>query len=74
MDMPTDLDVVTHVAQPQSRAALLAGIPHDKKWALLKDLLEPLYYTHKVKDIAKIMKEQHGFIAKYSPKWLSVSC
>lgn len=50
---------------PQSRAALLAGVPHDKKWTLLKDLLEPLFHTHKVKDIARLMKEQHGFSAKW---------
>ncbi|KIX03559.1 uncharacterized protein Z518_07112 [Rhinocladiella mackenziei CBS 650.93] len=63
MDMPMNLDRESRSIQPQSRAALLAGVPHDKKWALLKDLLEPLFHTHKVKDIARIMKEQHGFSA-----------
>ncbi|KAJ9496750.1 hypothetical protein H2202_007824 [Exophiala xenobiotica] len=65
IDWPMNLDIESQSIQPQSRAALLAGVPHDKKWSLLKDLLEPLFYTHKVKDIARIMKEQHGFSAKF---------
>ena len=64
MDLPMDLDVDSRSIQPQSRAALLAGVPHNKKRALLKDLLQPLYHTQKVKDIAKMMKERHGFNAK----------
>jgi hypothetical protein len=64
MDMTMDLDVESLPIQPQSRESLLAGIPHDKKWALLKDVLGPLFHTHKVKDIARILKEQHGFNAK----------
>ncbi|KAK5454309.1 hypothetical protein LTS15_006309 [Exophiala xenobiotica] len=65
MDVPMTLDMESQSITTQSRAALLAGVPHDKKWSQLKDLLEPLFSTHKVKDIAEIMKKQHGFIAKF---------
>jgi hypothetical protein len=65
MDMPMDLGLQSIPIQPQSRAAQLAGVPHDKKWGLLKDVLEPLFHTHKVKDIARILKEVHGFNAKW---------
>lgn len=64
MDMPTDLDIEPHVVEMQARPVPLTGISHDKKWSLLKDVLEALFVNHKVKDIAKMMKEQYGFDAK----------
>ena len=64
MDMFMDWERESRPAQPQSMVLSLAGVPHDKKWSLLKGVLEPLFHTHKVKDIARMMKEQYGFNAK----------
>ncbi|KIW64179.1 hypothetical protein PV04_09132 [Phialophora macrospora] len=65
MDMPMDVEVESRSIYPQASVPVpsLAGVPHDKRWGLMKSLLEPLFHTHKVKDIARIMKEQHGFSA-----------
>jgi hypothetical protein len=62
MDLAMDLDLPQ--PHPQSRAALMASIPHDKRWEFLKDVLEPLYFTQSVKYIADFMKKEYGFHAK----------
>ena len=62
--MDIDQDLGRPPLQQKSKAALLAGIPHDKKWALLQNDLEILFHSEKVKDIARILKQQYGFDAK----------
>lgn len=36
----------------------------DQRWALLKPLLEPLFYERKLSDIIQIMKRDYGHVAK----------
>ena len=62
MELPIDLGLPQ--PDPQSRAALMASVPHDKRWEVLKDVLEPLYLTHTTKYIADFMKKEYGFHAK----------
>ena len=42
----------------------LRGVRHDEKWALLKDVLKPLFHSEKAKDIADVMRARYGFDAK----------
>lgn len=64
VNVPMDIDSTARPIQPPRQAPKLAGVPHDKKWALLKDVLEPLFHEHKVQKIAQIMADQHHFKAK----------
>jgi hypothetical protein len=41
----------------------LSGMPYNQKWDILKDELEALFYTHRVNDIAELIKKRFGFDA-----------
>ena len=52
-----------HLARQQDAQCRSAN-KFDQKWALLKPLLEPLFYSRKLSDIIEIMAREHGHVAK----------
>ena len=62
-----------HVRQPGD-AILVARLKDikvfDKRWALLKDVLHPLFQQETAKDIAKAIKYRFQFDARLAPHLL----
>lgn len=61
------MDQTTDIPDPSDASAFhryVNSIPYDKRWKALRPVLEPLFYTESLKDIAKIMLDRFQFKAK----------